>query len=123
MAAGDAPAKRSAVADEVFLPDELVEGARTHPGRQRLPLRRWLEESFGSGTGDPPGGRHARMVAPRRAEPAVTQRLEGSEPGDLGDGPESDEEGDHGATQQGDPANIAGDVRVLLSRRDREWRG
>ena len=49
MAAGDAAAQRPALADEVLLPDELLEVARAHPGGQRLALGRWLEEGFGRG--------------------------------------------------------------------------
>ena len=63
VAAGDAPAQRSALADEVLLPDELLEVPRAHPGRERLALGRWLEERLGSGAGDSPGW-HGRMVAP-----------------------------------------------------------
>ena len=55
VAAGHAPAERSALADEVFLPDELREGARAHPGRQRLaPGGGWK-----SGSGRAPTGRRA----------------------------------------------------------------
>ena len=63
MAARDAPAERTAFTDEMVLPDEFVEVARAHPRRERLPLRRRLEEGFGSGTQGPPGGWHDRMVA------------------------------------------------------------
>ena len=63
MAAGDAAAQRSALADEVGLADELVEVARAHPGGQRLPLGRWLEERFGAGALGSSRGRHgAAMV-------------------------------------------------------------
>ena len=47
VAAGDAAAQRSALADEVRLPDELLEVARAHPRGQRLALGRWLEERLG----------------------------------------------------------------------------
>lgn len=47
MAAGKTAAQRSALADEVVLADELVEAPRSHPGGQRLALRRWLEERLG----------------------------------------------------------------------------
>ena len=63
MAAGDAPAQRAALADEVLLPDELLEVPWAHPGRERLALGRWLEERLGSGARYSPGG-HGRMVAP-----------------------------------------------------------
>ena len=58
------------LADEVFLADELVEVARAHPGGQRLPLGRWLEEGLGSGADDPAGGGHAPMVARGRGAAA-----------------------------------------------------
>jgi hypothetical protein len=47
MAAGDRPAERSALADEVLLADELVEASRPHPRRERLALGRWVEERLG----------------------------------------------------------------------------
>ena len=65
MAARDAPAQRSALADEVLLADELVERSRAHPGRERLAVGRRLEERLGFGAGQSgrgaPGG-HAAMV-------------------------------------------------------------
>jgi hypothetical protein len=64
MSAGDTPAERTTFTDEMFLPDELVQVARAHPGRQRLLPGGWLEEGFGSGARGPPGGWHERMVAP-----------------------------------------------------------
>ena len=70
MAAGHAAAERSALADEMLLADELREGARAHPGRQRLALGRWLEERFGSGADGPSGGWHERMVARRAMSPS-----------------------------------------------------
>ncbi len=63
MAAGDAPAERAALSNEMVLPDELIEVAWPHPGRERLTLGRRLEERFGSGAGEPPGRGHSRMVA------------------------------------------------------------
>ena len=63
MAAGDAPAERPALADEVLLADELVEVARPHPRGERLPLGRRLEERLGSGAGRSGGGRAARACA------------------------------------------------------------
>ena len=47
MAPGDAPAQRSALADEVLLSDELVERPRPHPRGERLAFGRWLEERLG----------------------------------------------------------------------------
>ena len=64
VAPADAPPERSAIADEMLLADELVQAARAHPGGQRLPLRRRLEEGFGSGAGQPARGWHDAMVAP-----------------------------------------------------------
>ena len=46
MAAGDAPAERPALADEVLLADELVERPRPHARRERLPLGRRLEQGL-----------------------------------------------------------------------------
>ena len=68
MPAGDAPPERPALTDEVLLPDELVQVAWAHPGRQRLSLGGRLEERFGSGTKASPGGWHAPMVAPGQAD-------------------------------------------------------
>ena len=67
MAAGDAAAERAALADEVFLADELLERSRPHPGGKRLTLGRWLEEGFGSGARGTSCGWHLAMVARRRA--------------------------------------------------------
>lgn len=63
MTARDAPAQRAALADEMLLADELVEVARAHPRRERLPLRRRLEQGFRSGAERPLRGWHAPMVA------------------------------------------------------------
>ena len=70
MPAGDAPAERTALADEVLLADELVEVARAHPGGERLALGRWLEQGLGSGAGRSTGGWHDRMVARPARRPA-----------------------------------------------------
>ena len=74
MAAGHAAAEWTSLADEVVLPDELGQVARAHPGGQRLPLGRGLEEGFGSGAGRSPGGGHDRMVARRPRLPAQAER-------------------------------------------------
>ena len=63
VSAGDAPPERSALADEVGLADELGQVAWAHPGGQRLPLGRRLEQGLGAGAGRSSGGWHARMVA------------------------------------------------------------
>lgn len=55
MPAGDAPAKRSALTDEMLLADEFVEVAWAHPRCEGLPLGGRLEECFGASPGDPPG--------------------------------------------------------------------
>ena len=78
MAAGDAPAERAALADEVLLADELVEVARAHPRGERLPLGRRLEEGLGSGT----VGSAGRLAwrdgsAPRRAPAGAAGRWPG----------------------------------------------
>ena len=52
MPTSHAPTQRTTLADEVLLPDELGQVARSHPGGQRLPLGRRLEESLGSGPFD-----------------------------------------------------------------------
>ena len=112
VAAGDAPPERAALADEVLLADELVEGPRTHPGRQRLPLGRWLEEGFGSGAGRSPRGWHAAdgsagsAAAPSPAKCAIAQRtsrIRMSEPPTMRD-----------------PPDVPSDVGVFLGRRDLE---
>ena len=48
----DGAPQRPALADEVLLADELVERPRPHPRRERLALRRRLEQRFGSGALD-----------------------------------------------------------------------
>jgi hypothetical protein len=51
MSAGDAASERSALADEMLLADELIEGPWPHPRRERLLLGRRLEERLGPGAG------------------------------------------------------------------------
>ena len=64
MAAREATAERTALADQVLLSDELVERARTHPCREGLALGRRLEQGLGTRTRGPGrGARHAPMVA------------------------------------------------------------
>lgn len=67
MAAGDAPAQRAALPDEVRLADELVQAARAHAGGQRLAFGRWLEENLGSGADGTAGGGHVQPMVARRA--------------------------------------------------------
>ncbi len=63
VTAGDAPAERAALADEVGLADELVEVSWPHPGCERLPFGRRLEEGLGSCADRPPRRGHGWMVA------------------------------------------------------------
>src|SRR4029077_1809808 len=58
--AGDAPPERTAFTDEVLLADEFVEGPRTHPRSEWLPLGRRLEQGLGSGAERTPRGWHVR---------------------------------------------------------------
>jgi hypothetical protein len=58
VAARHAPAQRAALTHEVLLPDELLERAWAHAGRQRLPLGGRLEEGLGPRTLEPAGGWH-----------------------------------------------------------------
>ena len=92
MAAGDAAAERAALADEVVLADELVEVARAHPGGERLPLGRWLEEGLGSGAGRAPGGGMPAMVARGRGRAPRQRRLRRAEPGDVDDDPQDEQD-------------------------------
>ena len=69
MTARDRPAERAALADEVRLADELVEGARAHARGERLPLGRWPEQGFGS---------RARRCAPGGHGPMVARAVSGS---------------------------------------------
>jgi hypothetical protein len=50
MTAGDGPAERAALADELLLADELVEVPWAHPGGEGLPLRGRPEQGFGTST-------------------------------------------------------------------------
>ena len=70
VATGHAAAERSAFADEVALPDELLEAARAHARGERLALGRGMEERLGLGAGRAAGGGHGPMVARRAARPA-----------------------------------------------------
>jgi hypothetical protein len=56
VAAGDTSAERAALPDEMLLPDELAQVARSHPGRKRLALGRRLEEGLGPGAAGAGGG-------------------------------------------------------------------
>ena len=64
MTAGDAPAKRTALADEMLLADELRQIARSHPCREWMLLGWRLEERLRASAGQTgrgaPGGRLAR---------------------------------------------------------------
>ena len=76
MAARDAAAQRSAVADEMLLPDELVQVSRPHPCGEGLPLGWRLEEGLWLGAGQSAHGWHDAMVAPvaRDRRPAEAVR-------------------------------------------------
>jgi hypothetical protein len=71
VSARDPAPEWSALADEVLLPDELLEIARPHPRGKRLALGRRLEQGLGSCAGRPSGGWHVPMVARRAAPPVV----------------------------------------------------
>ena len=55
VATSDGAAERPALADEVLLAHELLEGSRPHPGRERLALRRRLEKGLGTSAGQASG--------------------------------------------------------------------
>ena len=65
MAAGDAAAEWTALADEVLLPDEFVQRSRAHPGGQRLALGWWLEQRLGPRASRASRAWHGSMVARR----------------------------------------------------------
>ena len=68
VAAGDAAAERSALADEVVLADELRRGPRAHARGERLAFGRWLEEGLGACAlvGRRAGGMPAMVARARR---------------------------------------------------------
>jgi len=116
---GDAPAQGTALADEVHLADELIEGPRPHPGREGLALGRRLEECLGSGADRTPGGWH---VDDGIAEQRRGRCLEGAQPQEMRDQPQDQQEGHERPTDEGDPADVASHVRVFLGRRHLEAR-
>ena len=71
VAAADGPAEWAALADEVRLAHELLEGARAQPGGQRLPLGRGLEQGFGASAGHGAPGRHAAHGRAGRRQPPI----------------------------------------------------
>ena len=77
VAARDPAPERPALADEVLLPDELLEIARAHPRGKRLALGRWLEEGLGSCAGRPSGGWHGPDGSALRARAAGGRRPRG----------------------------------------------
>ena len=114
VAAGDAPAERAAFADEVRLPDELVEVPRTHARGERLALGRWLEEGFGSGA-----GRFAARMA--CADGSAALRAVAS-PAKCDDRPRGRAGQDQRAADERDPPDVASHVGVFLGRaRPRGW--
>ena len=89
VAAGDAPAKRPALADQVLLSDELVEVARAHPGGQRLALGRRLEQRLGPRADGASRAWHGPMVARRNARAGWDQAVRTDRvPVDLGHDPQ-----------------------------------
>ena len=72
VTAGDGPAERAALADELLLADELVQVARAHPRGEGLALRRRPEQGFGTGTGDGAPRGHGRDGS---AGPATAGRV------------------------------------------------
>lgn len=78
MAPRNGPPERALLADEVLLPDELVERPRPHPGRERLALGRGLEQGLRSSAGYPSGWHGAIVVAAAAVE-------HGTSPGDCND--------------------------------------
>ena len=118
VAARDAPAERAALADEVRLPDELVEVPGAHARRQRLPLGRWLEEGFGTGAGGSPRGWHAADGSAGAARPASVQSGPSPAKCAIAHRPEQDQ--DERAADDRDPPDVACHVGVFLGRRDLE---
>src|SRR5206468_9426160 len=118
MAAGDAPAERTTLADEVVLADELGEGPRPHPGCERLALRRRLEQGLrpgATGAGDRRStGRHA---ADGTAEVDLQGEQVEAVHEDLQDGQDPEQE----AADEDDPADVPLDVAVLVGRPGRQW--
>ena len=121
MSAGDASAQRSSLTDEMLLADELLEVPRAHAGSQWLTFGRWLEEGLGSCAGEPSGGWHGPMVAPRWA--SGTGSLDEAEPGQVDDEPEREKDKDQAATDDRDPLHVAGHVGVFLGGGDLDARG
>src|SRR5437868_227126 len=72
MAAGNGTAKGSTLADEVLLPDELVQRARPHPGRERLAPGWRLEQGLRSCAGHASGWHAASLGRPISASATGT---------------------------------------------------
>ena len=94
--------------------------ARAHPGGQRLPLGRRLEEGLGAGAGGSPGGWHARMVARRATRPGGMIARSDPARGPGRPPRAASRKSDDPTTDERDPADVARDVGVLLGGRDRE---
>ena len=92
MAAGDRPAQRTAIADEVLLADELVEGPRAHPRGERLPLGRRLEERLGARAGEPGRGPSSGHV---RESTRLPGRSGEADPGDVHEDPQAGQDREH----------------------------
>ncbi len=80
MTVGDAAAEWTPLADEVLLPDELIQRSRAHPGGQRLALGRRLEERFGSRAGRASRAWHGSMVARRTGRTGPSDGQNGEAP-------------------------------------------
>ena len=128
MTAGHAPAERAALADEVFLADELREAPGSHPGGQWLSLGRGLEERFGSratgtGSGDASRGhgpmvRGTRDVGDRRSTVAGSEKLQREEVRAVHEDFEDDEDRDQEAADDRDPPDVALDISIFVCRPD-----
>jgi hypothetical protein len=120
MTAIDAAPERAALADEMLLADEFIEGSRPHPGRERLAFRRRLEEGLGPGSAgscDRTSTGHGPMVA---AGLSPWRRSEREQVEDVHQHVEHGEDQQQSAANDRDPADVAADVGVLLGRPDRE---
>src|SRR6185503_186515 len=64
VATRDRPPQRPGIADEMLLPDELLERPRPHARGERLPFGWWLEQGLGASAGDAAGW-HVRRAPPQ----------------------------------------------------------
>ena len=73
MAARDGAPQWPALAEEVLLADELVEGARPHSGGKGLPFGGRAEERVGTGAGGASGGHGRSLRAAQAHAPRVAR--------------------------------------------------